>query len=197
MRNRIYKILLEAMSFQDRSNINDAFWAWFGNSKVVDENGDSLVVYHGSVKDFSAFDIKKSGSKDRSVTGLFGLFFTPDASDAARYAQWNNASGSIMPVYLSIQNIYTMSHYEFEVEIGMYEFNKMKESGFRFSNEDEKRWNREVKQKVKSRKLEIQKSGHDGIFVEKLNEYIVFDPIQVKSIFNQGTWNPNDQDIMK
>jgi len=34
-----------------------AFKRWFGDSKVVDENGKPLVVYHGTNRDFDAFDL--------------------------------------------------------------------------------------------------------------------------------------------
>jgi hypothetical protein len=36
-----------------------AFKAWFGNSKVVDENGKPLVVYHATTGDFEAFSFER------------------------------------------------------------------------------------------------------------------------------------------
>ena len=39
MRNRIRYILREAV---DHTNINDRFWKWFGDSKVVDKQGNPL-----------------------------------------------------------------------------------------------------------------------------------------------------------
>jgi hypothetical protein len=30
------------------TKFNDAFWKWFGDSKVVDEHGQPLVVWHGT-----------------------------------------------------------------------------------------------------------------------------------------------------
>ena len=35
---------------------NPAFRRWFGDSKVVDERGEPLVVYHGTAADFDTFD---------------------------------------------------------------------------------------------------------------------------------------------
>jgi 2'-5' RNA ligase/8-oxo-dGTP pyrophosphatase MutT (NUDIX family) len=35
------------------------FKAWFGNSKVVDANGNPQVVYHGSPRDFDAFSLER------------------------------------------------------------------------------------------------------------------------------------------
>lgn len=50
---------------------NDNFIKWFGNSKVVDDNGNPLVVYHGST---SVFNIFKIASKERDLS----LFNNPD-----------------------------------------------------------------------------------------------------------------------
>ena len=47
-------------------------------SKVVDENGEPLVVYHGTNADFEAFDIEKAGSnRDAGLLGT-GLYFSSD-----------------------------------------------------------------------------------------------------------------------
>lgn len=70
------------------------FKRWFGDSKVVDENGDPLVMYHGTTADFDVFDTTR-----RAIAGE-GSFFSssPMGSFAA------GVGGNIMPVYLSIKN---------------------------------------------------------------------------------------------
>lgn len=77
-----------------------AFKEWFGDwennpnesSKVVDGNGEPLVVYHGSEKQFNTFDF-------REVSNLEGgFYFTSDKKYAENY-------GTIMyPVFLYIKN---------------------------------------------------------------------------------------------
>jgi hypothetical protein len=58
-----------------------AFRRWFGDSKVVDENGEPLVVYHGTDKGgFYAFDM---GEADRIRKNM--MFFTNDFSMARTY----------------------------------------------------------------------------------------------------------------
>lgn len=63
----------------------EAFKSWFGDweydpenaSKVVDENGEPLVVYHGSPHVFTVFDVERSGenfNRSREDGGL--LFFS-------------------------------------------------------------------------------------------------------------------------
>ena len=89
------------------------FWAWFKDSKVVDKEGRPLVVYHGTDKDFNAFDRRKHGSKDHGWYGV-GHYFTPHTDTASAYADYGNeydprakyssSAPVVMPVYLSIQN---------------------------------------------------------------------------------------------
>lgn len=63
----------------------DAFKKWFGDwendpknaSKVVDDNGEPLVVYHGTNVDFYEFDLKYFGKTDKGWYGK-GFYFTPN-----------------------------------------------------------------------------------------------------------------------
>ena len=68
------------------------FKAWFSGSKVVDEDGKPLVVYHGTNADFSVFK-----PSDNGVYGA-GVYFTKHAGNALAHGKNNIA------VYLSIQN---------------------------------------------------------------------------------------------
>ena len=43
---------------------NPNFKWWFADSKVVDDNGEPLVVYHGTNADFNIFDKEKFGLWD-------------------------------------------------------------------------------------------------------------------------------------
>lgn len=59
---------------------SEAFKAWFGDSKVVDENGDPLVVYHGTTADFESYDRSKANSE--SDLGA-GFYFTNTPEDVS------------------------------------------------------------------------------------------------------------------
>ena len=69
-----------------------AFKKWFGDwendpanaSKVVDENGEPLVVYHGTDVEFNVFDKNYIGSKTY-LTSLNGFHFVKDKTIANRY----------------------------------------------------------------------------------------------------------------
>ncbi|MEI6490837.1 MAG: hypothetical protein WCO16_03685 [bacterium] len=67
----------------------EAFKEWFGASMVVDENGEPLVLYHGSSKKFDKFDISKVGasSGENKDSGYFGkgFYFTPHEGLAEKY----------------------------------------------------------------------------------------------------------------
>ena len=63
-----------------------AFKEWFGGSKVVDENGEPLVVYHGSGDDFSNFSNEALGSSTGAKSAKNGFFFTNSPRNAGRYA---------------------------------------------------------------------------------------------------------------
>jgi hypothetical protein len=71
-----------------------AFKKWFGDwendpensSKVVDKNGEPLVVYHGSNNlSVNTFEIEKAGTIQYSDWGK-GIYFTPSKSTADYYS---------------------------------------------------------------------------------------------------------------
>ena len=51
------------------------------SSKIVDENGEPLVVYHGSEEDFNVF----GKTKGRANMDIQGMFFSPWDDDARGY----------------------------------------------------------------------------------------------------------------
>ena len=72
------------------------FKRWFGKSKVVDADGNPLIVYHGTdtVEDFSAFD-----------TEDFGSWFGENPYTANGYTEKSGGPSSrVMPAFLSIEN---------------------------------------------------------------------------------------------
>lgn len=78
------------------------FKRWFGDwqkhpqnaSKVVDEDGKPLVVYHGTDANFTVFD----RTKGRANMDIQGLFFSPYKEEAADYGE------KVGAYYLNIKN---------------------------------------------------------------------------------------------
>ena len=87
-----------------------AFIDWFGDwinnpenaSKVVDENGEPLVVYHGTNENFTIFQEDRIGSLDPGYFGR-GFYFTPDKSMAKGYAKGKHGD-VIVESFLDIKN---------------------------------------------------------------------------------------------
>lgn len=82
------------------------FIRWFGDwqnhpetaSKVVDSNGEPLVVYHQTEKSFTAFDTKQKGSGKFDSEMPTGIFMKPTNTDIG-------VGGNIqMPLYANIKN---------------------------------------------------------------------------------------------
>jgi len=188
------------------------FKYWFGDSKVVDENGKPLVVYHGtnSREEINQFTAGKPRQGFSNVTGE-GFYFTENTDRAWSYAEgprptpgsrmndWSGEDQRIIPVYLSIKNPLSVDG-------------------------EGKSW-REVMPGIVDRAKEL---GHDGVIVKNVRDpgsgsvsnagrevglqdfegplstdytsttYIAFKPTQIKSATgNSGKFDPNDSDITK
>ena len=63
-------------------------------SKVVDENGEPMVVYHGTGAEFTVFDPKKIRDNKGNMRGFF---FTTNRNTSSYY-------GNEMPVFLNVRN---------------------------------------------------------------------------------------------
>lgn len=66
-------------------------------SKVVDENGEPLLVWHGTTENFDVFSKSWRGATDPGDWGL-GFYFSPKKSSSEMYGN------ILMPVFLSIKN---------------------------------------------------------------------------------------------
>lgn len=146
---------------------SDAFRRWFGDSKVVDENGEPLVVYHGTEYDFDAFDLNRIGN---NWPGSVGFYFTNDPAEAELYTE---DDGSVMPVYLSIKNpLRRKSGDQTPFDYVDEHFDSLKEE-------------------AAGRDGMIVEDDHG------LALYIAFRPEQIKSaVGNRGTFDPADPNIL-
>ena len=154
-----------------------AFKRWFKGSKVVDGNGDPLVVYHGTASDFSEFDQEKVGSNYESDST--GFFFTSSPNQAATHAEdagytyRGNAEPNIVPAYLQIEN-----PLEFKAKISPNSWYD-KNTDYALA--------------------EVVRTGADGIVVRGAGGeavFVVFRPEQIKSaIGNRGAFDPDNPDI--
>lgn len=159
------------------------FWRWFGDSKVVDEQGRPLVMYHGTESIFDTFDKRKISSN----TGNFGMYgkgfyFSDMESTAKYYANFHGKSGIVMPVYLRIEKPLYESDYKKDPE-----YIKAREKD---GNDDLGRMKNTAKYIEKISK----QNGNDGV-ISINSEYVVFDNKQIKSVNNRGTYSSDTGNI--
>lgn len=96
----------------DQTDIeSDNFKEWFGDSKVVDDNGKPLVVYHGTGTKIEEFSFDFTGQGNDQVGS--GFYFTTSEDQAKGYSTrtiddkpklGGQDSPNVVEVYLSIQN---------------------------------------------------------------------------------------------
>ena len=225
------------------------FKNWFGDSKVVDEAGKPLTVYHGTDKGgFNSFDPYKVGSNTANAT--HGHYFSDDYGTASTYARNNN---TITPFN---KKEFVDNYEDFGVYVeegnGFWEAVGVDGYGVEGSTKKEALENLfdgdglEPISGVYETYLSIQDplvvdfkgrswdgsldgeydgfngmpeweqiakdGGYDGVIAKNLSDegsyergyqgydnttYIVFKPEQIKSIHNQGTYDPKDANILK
>lgn len=172
---------------KESSQINTgtkAFEKWFGASKVVDADGKPLAVYHGTGADFEAFDDRMTGRNDGGLWGK-GHYLSSSPATASSYAQREGDGARIIKAYASIQNpliLRTGSDLVTRLPDGT---NAKDLVGPNLDGA-----------KIK----EIALSGeHDGVIQVKpdgtIGDIVAFSPTQIKSFYNRGTFDPNDDRI--
>ena len=151
------------------------FRNWFGDSKVVGEDGKPLVVYHGTNGDFNTFDDERFGATDGGGLGR-GFYFSerPTARDTLE-KNWKMAAdtygNAIYPVYLNIKNPAT--------------------AGQAWALKRDGLTSTEVRDKLIAQ-------GNDGVVLTSagVTTYVAFRPEQIKSATgNLGAFDPTNADI--
>lgn len=197
---------LESVSFGIEANVR---------STSVGKVFEPLVVYHGTNQDFNEFRVFPTS------------WFTNSASHAEKYsskegAWWKKNSPNIMSVYLSIKNPYRLpsefkNTTEREMILDMIKVDTIKLLG------DEKL--QILKSLIKESSVEKTKSsiiwnvshklkeaaqilGFDGYMASEVDSHMnaspnfystfsPFNPTQIKSIHNQGTFNSEKPNILE
>ncbi len=161
------------------------FKKWFGDwendpenaSKIVDENGEPLVVYHGTGSDFFEFKHGKAvGSGDKF--GYLGeAFYATNDEDVAQ-----TYGDRVIPIFLNLKNPYVVNDPAFTSPHSAGSFAK----SLNVSTD-------KVSDLLKSQ-------GYDGVIAKDEDmdyvEYAVYNSTQIKSATeNVGTYNKDNPDI--
>lgn len=161
----------------------DAFKKWFKDSKVVDDQGKPLVVYHGTNQEFEAFDPEAAAGAYEADQGKF--FFTDTKSTAEFYASGDaqlssqNRDGKaakprVIEAYLSMQNPRIEDVGENAIDW--------------WDQQPDYMW-----------RMNVEQQGHDGLIINGADGetvYVAASPTQIKSVNNVGTFDPEDPRIL-
>lgn len=171
---KLYQLPQEAYDAQGKADINTPeFKEWFGDSKVVDKNARPLVVYHGTNAEFDIF------SKEKIKRGT-GFWFSSNKETSKEY-------GDIKEFYLSVKN-------PIDVNKNRNDFIKFaKEAMPEIPNDVSEHYIISDALGSTAFKEYLQNKGYDAISLG--NSYIVFNPNQIKSVYNRGTWNARNDNI--
>ena len=173
-----------------------AFKKWFGDwenepanaSKVIDENGEPLVVYHGSPNNFSVFDKTKQGTNtDEGIFGN-GFYFSTDLEYAKTYSNRGYSKGYVKYFFLNIKNplfvnVITQGEFIFDGgnfnQFGSHNKYYDKEKGYL----DKKDVKAENLKYVKNINDYLNKNKYDGVIVtieDIKEEYVALESNQIK-----------------
>lgn len=82
------------------NDIHSRAFERFGDSQVIDRQGQPMVVYHGTSADFERFN-----------ESPHGIFFSPDREYAERFSLIRKGEPRVIEAYLHIRNPWTMIDY--------------------------------------------------------------------------------------
>ena len=164
--------------WKEKGTDSKYFKKWFGDSKVVDESGKPLVVYHGSDTRFNEFKAQHI-QLDYGQFFPKAIYFSSNENIAKTYTHGRN---NIYDVYLKIEN-------PFILDAEGQSYNNFADALYSAMNN-------------------LNTSEYDGVIVKNISDdysqrgegeiadtYIVFNPEQIKSVNNQGTFDENNPNI--
>ena len=188
------------------------FKRWFGDwenepeksSKVVDDNGEPMVVYHGRSADFNTFE-RHEGSRytvglERRVMAE-GYFFTHDKEFAEKYARHaarvRGGKADVVACFLNIRHPMDLVG---DTYVETYEY----VTGWEYTMADmqDELWDIMDEEGIADK---IKSKGYDGVmFAEELNDayeptkisYCILDANQAKyADGNNGDYSETDADM--
>ena len=155
---------------------------YFKYSKIRDDKGRLIEVYHRTNQDFTQFDKNKIGSA--TDDGFWGRGFYFSNLDHEHYGK------NVIKGYLNITNPLVMRDFKSIQEIA--EYLDIVERNFHYEPDGLIRVSYDQIRQFTSHVIE---KGHDGVIAEHDNgvcEYVIFEPNQIKDVTNtEPTENPD------
>lgn len=202
-----------AESKAEKQTDSEAFKRWFGNSKVVDENGDPLIVYHGThvaqtsgrftertkdMGDITAFDrLYTTRFRGHSIDTVGSWFSTNPGNGGAEMYSGNGEGAAIYPVYLSIQNPHE-THFATMLRRARLLANG-KDDGRMIGKEEVDAYRKWLKEMGKDgiKIIHDDWSANQSTEFKDQDAWIALEPEQIKSATgNNGSFDPGSSNIL-
>lgn len=156
-------------------------------TKVVDEKGKPLLLYHGTnAEKFDTFDASKIQKRDSGFFGV-GFYFTPDISIADEFAIGSDGEeGYVIEVYVKLNNpfifdlrseetfqntvndLYKLGFKELRATPNFFTFNLV--------GDEPRKFNQYAKQSGYDGSIVLRDNGVDD---HQIDEVIAFEPNQI------------------
>lgn len=172
------------------------FKRWFEGSQVVDENGQPLKLYHGTDADLDVFSFGKLGKN----TGVGTAFNFTDSPETAK-----SYGNKVLKTYLNMQNPITVDFGDRSATHFLGKLRNPQEITDEVKNiiSDMKNHydiDENIIEELKNLGFREYSDNLDGIIFKNVldnyglggksaNNYVVFNPNQIKSVNNSGAWS--------
>ena len=177
----------------------EEFKEWFGTSKLVDENGKPLTMYHGSPDaSFTSFKEDQFFTSDRN----YAERFLSSSTSSSSFSGVSDKNPAVFDVYIKSENPFDTRDTE-HAKILKDEFSGVFGEGV-LTNKGLPDWveGRDIAEFLRD---ELPHMGFDSVIVDEGKDesgqrpeaYIVFSPEQIKSAQNIGTFDATSPDIFK
>lgn len=185
----------------ERQTDSPAFKAWFADSKAVDEDGQPMVVYHGTANDFDVFAPSSQGTYGT------GMYFANTRKSAEVYLPGVDGNERVIESYLSLQNPWVVDA-EFDspgaaiedLDSPIVEAILTLPRGREILDETKRNSRLGMYSHFSdSLQAHLRELGHDGVIARYSDgsmELVAFDPEQIKSASdNVGAFDPADPNM--
>jgi hypothetical protein len=212
----------EQPSLRARQTHSPEFKRWFGDweadpasaSKVVDENGEPLVVYHGTGREFDVFE---SGKSNGMYVPRDEFYFTLDKAVSDEFFGDTNKNNG--QVYLNLRNpadlrtqVVSGKQLESTIKDALREMSIEQQTEYTNAMNDgfsDSIYNQVYRLATRGMLQEkqfidaLKRAGYDGlIFDDQMSQtqfesFVAFSPTQIKSATgNRGTFDPENPNIL-
>lgn len=158
-------------------NLNDNFYKWFSGSKIVDTNNQPMIMYHKSrCKElFDEFRLENVEKNPYNVD--YGVFFVN-----APYSHHISYIADGLEYYVFLKMINPFYIYDYNNQ--PYDMNGQTLVFIDVS---------------KPYCEDLKAKGYDGIIIKSnhYDQYVAFEPSQIKSVNNDGSYSVKTNNIFK